>query len=253
MTKSATKPVKVNDDLYALPLATEMMNGPTLLNPALILDEQHGPTLVDTGVPGQLNALEAALGEIGLKVEDVRRVILTHQDLDHIGSLAEVVRVSGAEVLAHAEDVPYIEGRLPLLKLPPPEQREAMLATLPPQVREVFSQPLTPVKVDQTLEDGERLELGGGVRVIFTPGHTPGHISLYLERSRALISGDALGSSDGQLVGPREQVTPDMAEARASVVKLAKLEVGTVLTYHGGVVEDGGTQLKALAQELVAE
>ena len=245
-----TKPVKVSDDLYALPLTTEMMNGPTTLNLALILDEQHGPTLVDTGVPGQLDALEAALAELQLKVTDLQRIILTHQDLDHIGSLAEVVRVSGAEVLAHADDAPYIEGRLPLLKLPSPEQREAMFANLPPQVREAFSQPLAPVKVNRTLEDGERLELGGGVQVIFTPGHTPGHISLYLQRSRVLISGDALASSEGRLLGPPERATPDMAEAHASVVKLAKLDVGTVLTYHGGVVEDGGTQLKALAAEL---
>ena len=245
-----TKPIKVGDDLYALPLSTEMMNGPTILNPALILDEQHGPTLVDTGVPGQLDALTAALAEVGLKVTDVRRVILTHQDLDHIGSLAEVVRVSGAEVLAHAEDAPYIEGQLPLLKLPPPEQRDAMLAAMPPQARAIFSQPLTPVKVDRTLEDGERLELAGGVRVIFTPGHTPGHLSLYLERSRALISGDALVSSEGRLLGPIERATPDMAEAHASVMKLAKLDVGKILTFHGGVVEDGGAQLNELAKKL---
>ena len=250
MTPPVSRPIKVNDDLYALPLTTEMMNGPTALNLALILDEQHGPTLVDTGVPGQLDALEAALAEVSLKVADLRRVILTHQDLDHIGSLAEVVRVSGAEVLAHAEDAPYIEGRLPLLKLPPPEQREAMLAAMPPQAREAFSQPLTPVTVDRTLEDGERLELAGGVQVVFTPGHTPGHISLYLERSRALISGDALTSSEGRLLGPPERATPDMAEAHASVVKLAQLDVGTILTYHGGVVEDGGAQLKKLAAEL---
>ena len=249
MTKPVTKPIKVNDDLYALPLTIEMMNGPTVLNLALILDELRGPTLVDTGMPGQLDALEAALAELGLEVSDVRRVILTHQDLDHIGSLAEVVRVSGAEVLAHAEDAPCIEGRLPLLKLPPPEQREAMLANLPPQMREAFSQPLTPVTVDRTLEDGERLELGGGVQVVFTPGHTPGHISLYLERSRALISGDALESAEGRLLGPREQVTPDMTEAHLSVAKLAKLDVGNILTYHGGVVEDGGAQLKELAAE----
>ena len=244
-----TKPVKVNDDLYALPLTTEMMNGPSVLNLALILDEQHGPTLVDTGVAGQLDALAEVLSELGLKVTDLRRVILTHQDPDHIGSLAEVVRVSGAEVLAHADDTPYIEGRLPLLKLPPPEQREAVLANMPPQARAIFSQPLTPVKVDRTLADGERLELAGGVQVIFTPGHTPGHISLYLERSRALVSGDALVSSEGRLLGPRERATPDMTEARLSVVKLSKLDVDTILTYHGGVVGDGGVQL----QELVAE
>ena len=242
--------MKVNDDLYALPLTTELMNGPTTLNLALILDERHGPTLVDAGMPGQLDALSAALSEASLSVTDLRRVIVTHQDLDHIGSLAEVVRLSGAEVLAHAEDAPYIDGRLPLLKLPSPEQREAMLAGMPPKARAMFSQPLVPIKVDRTLEDGERLELAGGVRIIFTPGHTPGHISLYLERSRTLISGDALTSAEGTLAGPRERVTPDLAQAHASVAKLAKLDIDTILTYHGGVVENGGEQLRKLTATL---
>lgn len=75
-----SQPIKVNDDLYALPLTTELMNGPTTLNLALILDEQHGLTLIDTGVSGQLDALEAALAEAGLKVEGLRRVIVTLQN-----------------------------------------------------------------------------------------------------------------------------------------------------------------------------
>ena len=239
--------MKINDDLYALPLTVDLMGGPTVLHLALILDRERGPTLVDTGVPGQLDAIGAALSEVGLGVADLKRVILTHQDLDHIGSLPDVVRASGAEVLAHAEDAPYIDGRLRPIKLPSPEQREAMLAGLPPEARAAFARPLAPVEVDRLLEDGERLDLAGGVRVIFTPGHTPGHISLYLERSKALIAGDALTSQGGQLGGPPERATPDMARARASVAKLAKLDVDTILTYHGGVVEDAGEQLRALA------
>ncbi len=237
--------VKVNDDLYALPLTVNLMGGPTVLNLALILDPERGPTLVDTGVPGQLGAIEAALSEVGLGVSDLKRVILTHQDLDHVGSLADVVRASGAEVLAHAEDAPYIEGQLRPIKLPPPEQQAAMLAGMPPEARRMFN--LTPVKVDRTLADGERLDLAGGVRVIFTPGHTPGHISLYLERSNTLIAGDALSSHEGRLGGPPERMTPDMPLARASVAKLAKLDVDTILAYHGGVVGDAGEQLRELA------
>lgn len=201
-------------------------------------------------MPGQLSLIESALSEVGLSVADIKRVILTHQDLDHIGSLAEVVSLSGAEVLAHAEDAPYIDGRLTPIKMPPPEQREAMLASMPPAVRELFSKPLKPVKIDRTLADGEQLDLAGGVRIIFTPGHTPGHISLYLERSHTLISGDALVSSEGQLAGPRERATLDMAKAQASVVKLAALAIETIVTYHGGVVEKGGEQLKELAAKL---
>lgn len=240
--------MRVNDDLAVLPLAVNMMGGPSTLNLALILDPERGHTLVDTGVPGELAAIEAGLAELGVGVRDVRRVILTHQDLDHVGSLADVVRASGAEVLAHEVEAPYIEGTLPPAKMPPPEVREAMLASMPPGMRAVFERGAEPVPVTRRLRDGERLDLAGGVRVVFTPGHTPGHLSLYLERTRTLISGDALAAQGGQLRGPMERATPDMQGARASIRKLAELDVQTILCYHGGLVtEDAGGQLRRLA------
>ncbi|WP_264778222.1 MBL fold metallo-hydrolase [Deinococcus aetherius] len=242
--------MRVNDDLAVLPLETTLMGGPTTLHLALILDPEQGHTLVDSGVPGQLGATLAALAEVGVGVRDLRRVILTHQDLDHIGSLADVVRASGAEVLAHEVEAPYIEGRLPPAKMPPPEVREAMLASMPPRMRELFERGAEPVPVTRRLHDGERLDLAGGVRVVFTPGHTPGHLSLYLEKSRTLISGDALVARDGQLAGPIERATPDMRAARASVRKLAELDVQTILCYHGGLVtRDAGEQLRRLADQ----
>jgi glyoxylase-like metal-dependent hydrolase (beta-lactamase superfamily II) len=92
------------------------------------------------------------------------------------------------------------------------------------------------------------------VRVIFTPGHTPGHICLYLERSKILIAGDALTAGDGQLRGPNVAATPDMPAASQSVRKLAELDVQTIVCYHGGVVgEDASGQLRRVAQELATE
>ncbi|HLK17037.1 MAG TPA: MBL fold metallo-hydrolase, partial [Fimbriimonadaceae bacterium] len=86
--------------------------------------------------------------------------------------------------------------------------------------------------------------------VIATPGHTLGHASLYLTRTRTLISGDALTSSEGTLNGPMEMATPDMATARASVRRLAEIEVKQIVTYHGGLVDHDATgQLRRLAAE----
>jgi glyoxylase-like metal-dependent hydrolase (beta-lactamase superfamily II) len=62
-------------------------------------------------------------------------------------------------------------------------------------------------------------------------------LSLYLQRSRTLVSGDALVSEGGRLLGPRPTVTPDMDEAVRSLAKLAPLDVVTAITYHGGVVD----------------
>jgi glyoxylase-like metal-dependent hydrolase (beta-lactamase superfamily II) len=78
----------------------------------------------------------------------------------------------------------------------------------------------------------------GGMTVIFTPGHTPGHICLYLNQSKILVSGDALVVADGELRGPNPQATYDMDTALKSLKKLARYDIETVVCYHGGVYGD---------------
>jgi glyoxylase-like metal-dependent hydrolase (beta-lactamase superfamily II) len=108
-----------------------------------------------------------------------------------------------------------------------------------------------PVGVDEYLEDGSRLDLAGGIRVIFTPGHTPGHLSLYLEQPKVLVAGDALTAEDGYLNGPNPPFTLDVREAARSVRRLADLDVRTIVCYHGGVVgEDANGQLRRVIEEV---
>jgi glyoxylase-like metal-dependent hydrolase (beta-lactamase superfamily II) len=235
--------MKLNDDVFLLPLLATMNGQPRQFNLTLMLDAAHGPTLVDTGLPGQEGAVAAALAETGLRVQDLRRIILTHQDIDHVGSLHALVQASGARVLAHAVEAAYIDGTLRSTKYTP-----ELLAQLPEV--QMFLDKLEPTPVDEHLHDGTRLELVGGVRVIFTPGHTPGHISLYLERTRTLVTGDALLINDGQLTEPNPHATPDMVLARQSIQKLAELDVQTIVCFHGGVLCEGASeQLRGLAQE----
>ena len=239
--------MRIADGVYVLPIPRGSREAEGFLSLTLILDDENGNTLVDTGLPAQAGAIDAALGEADIGVRDLRRIIFTHQDLDHIGSGAALVRQSGARVLAHPADAPYIEGELSPLKITPEmlEQR--------PQMREVLKR-LEPVRVDEHLEDGERLDPAGGIRVIFTPGHTPGHLSLYLERSKVLVAGDALTAEDGHLNGPNPPMTLDVREAARSVSSLAELDVQTIVCYHGGVVgEDANGQLRRVVQEASSE
>ncbi|MCD6054000.1 MAG: Metal-dependent hydrolase [Rubrobacteraceae bacterium] len=213
----------------------------------MILDEQNGNTLVDAGLPGQAEVIGAALVEAGIGVRDLRRIIFTHQDLDHVGSGAALVRQSGATVFAHPADAPHIDGTLKPLK-PSPEMLEQR-----PQMREALER-LEPVQVDEHVEDGDRLDLAGSTRVIFTPGHTPGHLSLYLERPKVLVAGDALTAEGGLLNGPNPPLTLDVREAARSVRRLADLEIATIVCYHGGVVgEDANGQLRRVIQEASGE
>jgi glyoxylase-like metal-dependent hydrolase (beta-lactamase superfamily II) len=235
--------MKVANSVYVLPIPRSPQEAGSFLNLTLIVDEENGNTLVDAGLPDQTEAIGAALGEAGTGVRDLRRIIFTHQDLDHVGSGAALVRQSGARVMAHSAEAPYIEGRLRPLK-PSPEMLEQR-----PHMREVLER-LEPVGVDEQLENDTRLELAGGTQVIFTPGHTPGHISLYLARSRTLIAGDALTAEGGHLNGPYPLATPDMHTAIESIRRLADLDIETIVCYHGGVVsEDANGQLRRVIKE----
>jgi glyoxylase-like metal-dependent hydrolase (beta-lactamase superfamily II) len=239
--------MRVANGVYVLPIPRSPQEPESFLNLTLIVDEQNDNTLVDAGLPDQMEAISAALVETGIRVRDLRRIIFTHQNLDHVGSGAALVRQSGARVLAHPADAPYIEGSLRPLK-PSPEMLQQR-----PQVRKVLER-LEPVRIDEYVENGTRLDLAGGTKVISTPGHTPGHISLYLERSKVLIAGDALTSERGSLNGPNSSMTLEMRTALQSIRRLADLEVDTIVCYHGGVVsEDANGQLRRVIQEASAD
>lgn len=236
--------MQLNDDVHVLPLPL-VRDGQTLtFNVSLVLDPTHGATLVDTGLPGHVDAITAGLAEAGVGLEHLKRIVLTHQDIDHVGSLHELARASGARVLAHEVETPFIDGsRAPRFATP------EMLAARP-EMRPIAER-VRPTPVDERLQDGTRLDVGGGVRVVFTPGHTVGHICLYLERGRILIAGDALTADAGRLQGPNPSATSDMATASRSVRKLADLDVDSIVCYHGGVVrDDAGGQLNRVAEEL---
>jgi glyoxylase-like metal-dependent hydrolase (beta-lactamase superfamily II) len=236
--------MQLNDDVHVLPLSSVRDGQTHWYNLSLILDPAQGPTLVDTGLPGQFDEIAAALAGAGVGVRDLKRIVLTHQDIDHVGSLPDLVQASGARVLAHEVEAPYIDGT-DRPRYDRPDVREAF-----PQVT-VLLERLKTVRVDEALPDGARLDVAGGIRVVATPGHTVGHMCLYLERTRTVIAGDALMAEDGRLQGPSSNATADMPTAARSVRRLAELDVDAIVCYHGGViVDDARDQLRRVADEL---
>lgn len=187
-----------------------------IIHPVLIWDEKMA-VLIDAGFPGQYDDLCTELEKAGVPIGQLKAVILTHQDVDHIGCLPEILQECGdhVRVYAHELDKPYIEGQLPLLK-------DAHLEHPPKE------------KVDETVTDGQELPFCGGIRVIHTPGHTPGHISLYLMASKTLIAGDSMYSVDGILGGVHSPTTLDIETARCSLKKYMEFDISSVICYHGG-------------------
>ncbi len=209
--------------------------GQSEVHPVLLKDKD-GLTLIDTGMFDQYDALIQAIREAGEDPFSIKRIILTHQDTDHIGNLPALAReLPGVQLFAHPGDLPVINGSQPMLKMTPER-----LAQMPQARREEFHsflEQLKQLKDITELHDGEHLPWGGGLEIIHTPGHTPGHICLYLPEQELLLAADELRVVDGKLAGPWDAATPDMPLALRSLLKLKDLPIRSVLCYHGGLYE----------------
>lgn len=227
--------MKIADGVEVL----ELKGNQGSIHPTLIWDD-NSVILVDTGFPGQLEEIKMAMDKAGVAFSKLNKIIITHQDFDHLGGLKEILLDHPVEVITHPEEKPYIEGDQRFIKMTP-ERLAKMFESLPENQRakaeDQFLDALRS-RVDKTVVDGEVLPYCGGITVIHTPGHTPGHISLYLETSKTLITGDALNIFDGQLVGANPIYTQDMKKAKESVRRLTSYDIETVICYHGGVFKD---------------
>lgn len=231
-------PMKNEVKIEALALDVDMLGTRSTVHPVLIWDET-GATLVDTGFPGQFEQLVKAVINAGVPFTKINHVIITHQDWDHIGTLSNIItaRDNDVDILAHVNERPYIEGTLPYIKMTP-ERIAARLQSLPEEMRSEAAATFANIPtahITHALVDGEKLPFHGGIDIIHTPGHTPGHICLYLQSHRLLIAGDQLRVENGRLVGPAEMHTPDMPTALNSLKKLVNYDIDRVICYHGGL------------------
>jgi glyoxylase-like metal-dependent hydrolase (beta-lactamase superfamily II) len=195
--------------------------------------------LVDTGIPGFAGRIAR---EARVRFGDVppQCVVLTHGHFDHIGSLHAVLDRWDVPVFAHELELPYLDGRS---AYPPPDPTVggglmARTSPLLPRHPYDFRPNLRPLPADGSVPGLE------GWRWIHTPGHSPGHVSLYEHDDRCLIAGDAFVTQKQESLlavltnyqhihGPPAYFTIDWTAARESVRQLATLRPDVAATGHG--------------------
>lgn len=244
--------MKIENEIYMLEISSDM-GTPTVINPTLIL-HNDSIILIDTGFPGLINQIREAIEKEGLQLSKLSTIILTHQDIDHIGNINDILKEvpKSIRVFSHEEENAYINGEKTPVKL---ANLESSLELLSDNMKILYKKlkagfQKCKVNVDETLSDGQELPYCGGITVIHTPGHTPGHISLYIKRYKMLIAGDIFCVRDGMLFKTNKDLNFDNELNEQSVKKIMNYDIETVICYHGGIYKgDVNKRISELANE----
>ena len=192
----------------------------------LLLENDDGLTLVDTGVAGSADRIKEAIAALGSGPGDLRRIFVTHQHDDHTGSLKELLEwAPHAEVGATAHEAEVISGRR---NLDPPSNAF---------FRRMVGDAQGPgVPVGKVLREGD---LVSGFRLISTPGHTLGHASLLRDSDGLLFTADAFGCLPLKIrVGVRKALCTNPPLAKRSAQKLLSQSFSTAIMAHGPVLRE---------------
>lgn len=230
--------MKIADGIEMLDLSIDIMGNRSVIHPTILWDKDN-TILVDAGYPGQLSQIQEGFKKIGLSLSELDKLILTHHDIDHIGGADDIIKnlSKEIEIIAHKKEKSYIHlEKHPTKIMKLKSQFKSMSAETKAMYENLkVSYKKYRVSVNRTVKSGENLPFCGGIRVIYTPGHTPGHISLYIKRSKVLIAGDALFVENGKLAPPPEYINHNNKLVFSSLNKLAQYDIKTIICYHGGV------------------
>lgn len=208
---------------------------------AFLLDEGTALTLIDTLFDTDARRIIDRIGSIGRSVEDLKHIVLTHAHRSHLGGLATLKELSGATVYSHAWEADIVAGERTAQPVTPVPMRP-----LSTYWRVYYLQlgaalgrgKHPPCPVDTTLEDGDTV---GPVRVLHTPGHTPGHLAFWWPESRVLFAGDAIATYPVFGPGwPAFMLNP--TQHRASLRRMTELDTAVLAVGHGDPLTAGAAE-----------
>lgn len=213
----------------------------------VVLKNENDLTLIDAGYPQSLSKLEKAFSEKDLDINQLKNVIITHHDVDHMGAVGELLtKYPKVEAFCSKKELPYVTGEK---RSPRLEEYEKLGEELDGEAKEANYRWLEMLQKVNGLERAnvllEQDRIYDDVIVLETPGHMEGHLSLYVESSNTLISGDLLISEEGILdIATKEFVIDKEAEIQ-SLRKVLPYPIVKLICYHGGEYES-----KHLKEEL---
>ncbi len=218
---------KVADGVYRIPARAAN---------AYLVEAEKGLVLVDTGLPGSDTGILDAVTRLGRKPSDIKLVLLTHRHMDHIGSAAALKHATSAILASHQFEKPYVAGTL-VISTPAAwnlygriMRRFFGFVTWMMKLLRLVK--YKPIRVDESADEESILDtVGLDGDIMWTPGHTKGSVSLFLNKTKVAIIGDLLRSKHGKLVEP--MFMESIPQTEASVQRLLQLGPITICPGHG--------------------
>lgn len=221
--------VRIARNLYRLPTLGPFINSYAFVN------QDSSVTLVDCGLKGASKKLVTDLARIGKHPNDVTSIVFTHAHDDHVGGAAEMIaRCESSSVLMHEADANLTsEGKTP------PQDRShfsgKLMALMPKSSYEPFT-------VTRKLKDGDLIDTAGGLKVIHTPGHTDGHISLLHLESETLITGDSIFNMTSRLTWALSGFCVNYLQSKETAKRFLDVDFKNACFTHGPEIRDIGKE-----------
>jgi glyoxylase-like metal-dependent hydrolase (beta-lactamase superfamily II) len=227
--------------------------------PYLFIEGPDDLTLIDTGFVSDISKLENYLTSTGYNITSIKRIVLTHVHVDHVQAVNELKKRSGAKLYCHWADAGYLAYSPPYHGPPYPQTIQDLLKKFGVSMDEVIKKfgglEREPVIVDKQVSDGDRI---GSLKVIHTPGHTPGHMSLYSEDHRTIFGADLLFKSvfgvDGLYVPP-SMVSIDLITAAISARRISQIRFDRLLLAHqdSPILQDAREEVEKAAYRAIEQ
>lgn len=218
--------MKVNENVYLF----EKIKG---ANSYLYISDNGDISIIDTGMPGNAAKILSQISKMGISMEKIKYLILTHSHIDHIGSVADLKKITGTKVAIHEKEVPYLTGEKK-------NKRKGLIGLIFGILLNFIKNPN--IDPDIILKDGDFI---GGLKVVSSPGHTEGSISLY-NAETVLFSGDAIiTDKHTNIKGFNKLAASDIPEAVKTISEIKHLEFEVLLPGHGKpVLKNASDKLK---------
>ncbi len=222
--------MKINQNVYLF----ENIKG---ANSFLYISDKNEISIIDSGMPGNANKILSQISELDISFDKIKHIILTHADIDHMGSVADLKNATRALVAIHEKEVSYLLG----------EKKRKLKGMIGAMIGFIFGILLKFIKTqniapDIILKEGDFI---GGLEVIYSPGHTEGSISLY-NAETVLFSGDAIiTDKHSNIKGFKNRSASDTLEAAKTIDKIKHLKFEVLLPGHGTpVLKNASDRLK---------